>query len=145
MAKETFAYNPAQPTAQPRPQKHQTPGFNVQGLTDQINTVSRRLKVLEERYTNIDRRIQMGEQNMLNSHRSLKKEFKATSDEIVELKKELNKIKETMKLIISELKKCAKIDDVKVIEKYINLWDPLKFVTRNQVEKIVNEILDKKG
>ena len=41
------------------------------------------------------------------------------------------------------MKTSAKRDEVKVHEKYINLWNPVKFVTQNEVESIVKEILGK--
>jgi hypothetical protein len=32
---------------------------------------------------------------------------------------------------------------VKVLEKYINFWNPVKFVTQNEVEAIVKEMIQK--
>ena len=42
----------------------------------------------------------------------------------------------------NKIKDCAKTDDVKVLENYINLWDPIKFVTKDEVARIVEEALD---
>ena len=44
---------------------------------------------------------------------------------------------------ISELKNAAKRDEVKVLEKYINIWNPVKFVTQNEVESIVKDMLNR--
>ena len=43
--------------------------------------------------------------------------------------------------IVRELEETAKREEVKVLEKYINYWNPIKFVTQNEVEAIVSEIL----
>lgn len=132
-----------QPLFQNQQPPPQTPGRDIVGAVEQLTSVSRRLRVLEERYSNLDRRMQMGEQNMLSNHKTLNTEFKTTASDVSDLKKELDSIKETLKLVIKELKQCAKRDDVKVIEKYIDLWQPVKFVNRNQVEKMIKEALGK--
>ena len=45
--------------------------------------------------------------------------------------------------LVKELQTAAKRDEVKVLEKYINLWNPVKFVTQNEVEQIVKEMLER--
>ena len=47
-------------------------------------------------------------------------------------------------LLIKEITLSAKKEDVAVIKKYIEFWQPLNFVTPTQVEKIVREILEEK-
>ena len=144
MAKQPFGFgqNP-RPGDQREAVRSQVIGPDINSIMEQINTVSRRLRVLEERNSNIDKRIQLIEENMLSSHRSINTEIKTTAAEVNDLKKEINAIKETLKLVIQELRECAKKEDVKVLEKYINLWEPVKFVTLNQVEDIVREIMKK--
>jgi len=66
-----------------------------------------------------------------------------TSD-INEIRKEIHEIKDKLILLIKELQSVARKEEVKVLEKYINLWSPIKFVTQNEVEQIINEILEKK-
>ncbi|MBI4448282.1 hypothetical protein HY643_04840, partial [Candidatus Woesearchaeota archaeon] len=38
----------------------------------------------------------------------------------------------------------AKKENVKVLEKYINLWNPLNFVTREEAKRIAKEVLEEK-
>jgi hypothetical protein len=42
-------------------------------------------------------------------------------------------------MIIKELRMSAKKEEVDGLKKYVELWEPVKFVTQNQVEKIVEE------
>ena len=56
----------------------------------------------------------------------------------------MQELREKLMMVIRELQTVARKDEVKVLEKYINLWNPLKFVTQNEVEQIINEILEKK-
>ena len=113
-------------------------------LTEEIRNISRRLKVSEERYTNLRTKVELTEQNMLSRDKQISTEIKTTNVDVHELKKELAEIKERMLMLIKELQTCAKREEVKVLEKYINLWEPVNFVTRNEVEDIIKDILGKK-
>ncbi len=110
---------------------------------DKIQEVERRIRVLEERYRNMESRAKVTDQNMLNSHRKINKEIKSAHMEIQEVKKDLKDVRENLSLVINELKNAAKTDDVKTLEKYLDLWKPVEFVTRSQVKKIVEEMNEK--
>ena len=114
------------------------------GIRDEMVNIDRRLRVLEEGLTNMRRRFQVTEQNMLSKNRHFSTEIKTINSEINELKKEIMEIKERMLMMIKELQECAKKEEVKVLEKYINMWEPVNFVTKKDVEDIVRSIIKKK-
>lgn len=109
-------------------------------LNEDVSDLSRRLRVLEERYTNIRSRIQVMDQNMLLHNKKQTTDIKTINSDINDLKKEISDINEKMNLIINELNDSAKKEDIEVLQKYINLWDPMNFVTRKEVEKLIKEI-----
>ena len=86
---------------------------------------------------------QLIEQNMLAGHRNANLEIKTTNADLNEIKRELADIKSKLNLMAGEFRTFAKRDDVKVVERYVNLWSPLNFVTAAEVEKIVRRLLDK--
>ena len=108
---------------------------------DEIRNISRRLKVLEGRYTSLRNKSTVTEQNMLSRNKMLSTEIKTTNSDLHELRSEINEIKDRIMLIIKELQDSAKKDEVKVLERYINLWEPVKFVTRKEVEEIVKDMI----
>jgi DNA repair exonuclease SbcCD ATPase subunit len=126
--------------------KHKVPppSHELSEMKDDINSVERRLKVLEESFTNIRRSLQVAEQNMLSKNKIFSTEIRTLTSEIDDIKKEISDIKEKIMMLIKELGNTAKINDVKILEKYINLWDPIKFATRNEVERIIDEKLKNK-
>ncbi|MBD3310818.1 hypothetical protein GF351_06390 [Candidatus Woesearchaeota archaeon] len=111
-------------------------------IISQVNNMGRRLRVLEERFTELDRRAQLTDQNMLDHYKKLTAEIKAINDSVVEIKGEIDVIKSRIKEIVVELRKSAKEEDVKVLEKYINMWAPVKYVTQGEVEGIVRDVID---
>ena len=119
-------------------------GPAVPDYTSDITTLGRRMRVLEEKNISIRNNIELIENNMLNRHKHVTTEIKAMDSEIMELKRDMQEIKDRLLMLIKELQATAKKADVDVLKKYINMWEPVNFVTKNQVEDIVKEILEKK-
>lgn len=118
---------------------------NYGDVTSDVNALSRRLRLLEESFTNLRRFFQVTEKNALEKNKNFTTEIKTLASDIMEIKKEMQDIRDKLFLIIKELQTTARKDEVKVLEKYINLWNPIKFVSHNEVEQIINEVLEKKG
>ena len=125
--------------------KHKAPvAPDFSEVRGDINSLERRLRVLEEGVTNIRKSLQVAEHSMLTKNKTLLTEIRTLTSDMVEIKKEIFEIKEKVLLVIKDLEDTAKVNDVKVLEKYINLWNPVKFVTQEQVERIIDEKLKDK-
>ena len=118
------------------------PQPDMGSFSEDIGNLGRRLRVLEESFTNLRRVLQVTEQNMLDKNRMFTTEIRTIVSDVSDMKKEINDIKEKIMELVKELQTAAKRDEVKVLEKYINLWNPVKFVTQNEVEQIVKEMLE---
>jgi len=108
-------------------------------LSTLFKDMTTRMRVLEERYSNMRKNVQVGEQNILKWNRKLITEIKTVNMDIVEIKKGMHEIKENMTLVIKELKDTVKKQEVKVLEKYISLWEPLNYVTHNELERYIKK------
>ena len=143
-----------EPTLPPPPKKHEgilkfghgqqpeAPDFS--GMTSDISTLGRRLRLLKEGFTNIRRFFQVTEENVIAKNKHFSAEIKTLASDIMEIRKEIHELREKLLLVIKELQTTARKEEVKVLEKYINLWNPVKFVTQNEVESIISEVLGKK-
>ena len=118
-------------------------GIDLVQVSNELNNVSRRVRIMEERYINLRRKTQVTDQNMLLNNRRFANELKAVSDDVKEIKRNVLELNTKLKLIVKELRECAKKEDLNVLQKYIELWEPLNFVTRNEVEKLIQEALEK--
>jgi len=145
-----------QSTLPPPPKKHQGLKFghpqqqqqempDASSMNSDINSLSRRLRLLEEGFTNLRRFFQVTEENMIAKNKHFSAEIKTMASDIIETKKEVQEVRDKLMLVIRELQTVARKEEVKVLEKYINLWNPIKFVTQNEVEQIISEILDKRN
>ena len=119
------------------------PQQDLGSFSEDIGNLTRRLRVLEEGFTNIRRSLQVTEQNMLGKNKVFATEIRTLTSDINDVKKEINEVKEKIVEIVRELEGAAKREEVKVLEKYINYWNPIKFVSQNEVEEIVKEVIKK--
>lgn len=123
----------------PKPKSGADLNRMVSDLAGEVNNISRRMMILEERYTTLRKKSQLTDQNFLNGGKKASTDMHTVHEQIDELKKDLDDTIEKMRIIVRELKECAKHSDVEVLQKYINLWQPLNFVTRDTVTKLVSE------
>ena len=124
--------------------KEEKSGPDFASVQEQVMTVTRRLRVLEEQQTNVRRKLQMVEQNMLSNNKKLNDGIKDVNADIVEVKRMVADMETKILMIIKELKETARKDDVSVLQKYINMWEPVNFVTRDELEKALEEALGSK-
>lgn len=115
------------------------PGPNVLDLSGNVTDIDRRMRILEERFLNLRQKTQVIEQNIIHHDKKLYTEIKTTNTEIFELKREIDAIKNKFLLLSKEVSTLAKKEDVDVLNKYISMWDPMKFVTRKEVSDIIDE------
>ena len=137
--------NPFQEPPEPKKKgglfKHEKPQAEVNPLSEELGNTITRLRVLEERYTNLQSEVRVTEENMINRGKRLTKEIKTLTLDITEVRSEINEIKDKVLMIMKELQAFAKREDVKILKKYIEMWEPMNFVTHNEVEEIISEKL----
>lgn|SRR3989338_2859434 len=118
-----------------------TPAAEFQSMGQEVNNVSRRLRLLEDRTQNLRQKVQLTDQNMLDNQRKLLTEIKTNADDIAEMKHQIQEVENKIVMLIKELRMCANKEDVDIMSKYLEFWQPQTFVTREQVEKIIQEML----
>ena len=108
-------------------------------------TSEERVRILESKYALMRDRLFLINQNMLNEYKRLNKEIKFVNDELKSIKLEFNEIKSLLRNIANEMQNFAKKEDFKVIEKYLNLINPLNFMTEEDVKKLIRGEKHSKG
>lgn len=110
-------------------------------LTETITSTLRRLRVIETRFENIHKKLQFVEQNMLEQQKKVHTEIKTTSLDVLEIKRGLLELQNRVRTLAKEVQMRASKEDVEVLKRYLQFWEPIKFVTAEQVEKIVARVL----
>lgn len=115
----------------------ETEGFGLDKLFVWIRGVEGKLNILRREFD-----VLRG--NETKKYDKLNKECKIINEELLELKREIEKIKENLNLIIKELKLTAGKEEILTLKKYVDLWNPLTFVTQRDVERIIEEKIKEK-
>ncbi|HDD05243.1 MAG TPA: hypothetical protein ENF51_02010 [Candidatus Aenigmarchaeota archaeon] len=111
----------------------------VQFLYQQVNQLMSRVRLLEERYDQLSTKIKIVDESSLKRYKEIKEmisDFNADVDELRKLVKELETV---VKNIIKELENVAKVQDVKVLERYINLLDPTRYLTKEEAIQLIRK------
>lgn len=127
------------------------PAKKQQGLSvpegpslEQMNALTGRLRMNEERYGELRKKLLLVEQNMLSHHKKAMSEVRSLQSDLTELKRTLISVEDKIITIIKELQLTARKEDVGVLKRYMEYWDPVKFVTVDQMEKMIDEKFSQK-
>lgn len=121
--------------------RHESAQKEAAPLSQELESTINRLRVLEERYTNVQLELRVTEENMIRRNKKQATDIKALTLDINELRKEINEIKDKVLMVIKELQSFAKKEDVKVMQRYLDMWEPMNFVTRKEINEIIDEKL----
>ena len=106
-----------------------------------LNEFAARLRVLESKVNLIKDDISVTNSNLIEDSRKAITKHQISSQDIKEMRIEITKMKETLKHMIEESSEFARKQDIKVLEKYINMWNPLRYVTETEVKDITKKQL----
>jgi len=107
------------------------------------NELNTRIRILEGKYNLTRERMLLINQNMIDHYKILNDEIRTIKKDLKEIKETMETIKETNKSMIKEMSFFARKEQLKVLEKYINIWNPLNFVTKEEVLELINKKGDK--
>lgn len=125
----------------PKPQE--TKQAPVSDFELKLAAVARGMKLLEERYDSLRQQIRFIDQNLLDTKKKVEAEIKATDSELGELSADIKALKENVLNFSKELKMAAKMQDLATLSKYLDLWEPVEFLTRKQAVELIEEAKQK--
>lgn len=116
---------------------------------DKVDIHSRAILNVVERQKNLESSVDLlGEKIELLDHNSIKEfkeihaEMKNMREDIGDIKHELSLIKDFNSKSGKQFKLMSQKDDVKKLEKYIDLWNPMEFVVRDELNEFREKIKD---
>ena len=104
----------------------------------------RSVRMLEERYTTLRKKNQISDQNIIDDTNKTFMKLKQLFNEINDVKVNIDEMKEKLDIFSIEIGEMASRHELKVLKNYINLWEPMKFLTEKQAIRIIKEELSSK-
>ncbi len=105
----------------------------------------RRLRVLEERFMNLRRKAQLSDEKLLAAEQKLATELKALTQEFTDLHHVVIDLQESINTVKAEMGHAASQYDLKALEKYVGYWEPMQFVTKDELLRKENLLKERTG
>lgn len=108
-------------------------------IANQLSSIATRLKLAEERYSNLSKRNQITEASLLEFEKELKTELRVLTKQTVELRKRLLEMHAKLDAMQGELGSVVQKHEFTVLERYLDLWQPMQFVTREEARRMIEQ------
>ncbi|MFP4567433.1 MAG: hypothetical protein ACLFN8_00665 [Candidatus Woesearchaeota archaeon] len=132
--------NPQQPNTNNFPHAQNTWAKpQTDEVSKSLSEIASSIRILEDRYMNLRRKSQITDQNLIELQKEYFKEKKHMNQELLETKIKLQELIEDLKIMHTELKDTAKQKDITVLNSYLDMWEPIQFVTRAEIEKLIKD------
>lgn len=99
-----------------------------------ILAVISRLKDSENSLDIMSEKIEMLDHNAVANFKKISNDIKSLRQDIRDINEHIAEIKEFNQRMSKQIKLMATNDEVIKLEKYIDLWDPMQFVTKEELE-----------
>ncbi|MGM5483419.1 MAG: hypothetical protein ACQER9_00710 [Nanobdellota archaeon] len=115
---------------------------NQESALEEIAVLSKRIKLIENSLRGIKNSLENLENNFVTLNKDARRDIKSLEEENDELKNTIWNLKENMKKMSKDFQNVASQDDFKVMQKYLDFWNPVKFTTPQMVKRIVKDELE---
>lgn len=137
---------PAAPRRLPLGERRPSPAELIEKrISEQIAQLIGRIKIIEERIDTLRSHIELIDKTVIEKHKASISEIRDLQDSMRSLKADSDEAKELSERIIKRLEAFASKEEVKVLERYIDAWQPLNYITRSELKATVISILKDLG
>jgi septal ring factor EnvC (AmiA/AmiB activator) len=120
-------------TYKPMPEQRPSPN-------EQIKTVTSRISFVEQRYRNFETRLKQLQKNIVDQQQETRRLLRDLEKRSLKFDTQLEGFTDRLKALRNEIILRASKEDVAVLKKYIDIWNPFEFVTADQVEQLVRDL-----
>ncbi len=99
------------------------------------------LKIFDQRLSQLKDTVRMVDQNNIDKYNDLKEILRNLSAEVSSNKTKMVELEDAMDRLQKQLEKFAKLQDVKILDKYLSFIDPSRFLSKEDVIKIIEEYM----
>ena len=101
--------------------------------------LSERTRLLEERLKQSFQKIQVIDETNMNKIKDIKDKITNLEEQLAAIRKDFDEAKEIVRRIAKDMSQTAKLSDLRVLEKYINMVDITRLVTKEDVLRLIDE------
>jgi hypothetical protein len=118
--------------------------YNINAISALLAEFSTRLNDMEERQRLLKERVLMLSRTMLKQGEKIGKEISLVKEDIKLVTDNMDKMKDAIQHIINESAEFARREEMRVVEKYMKLWEPLHYARIEDVKEMIKKALRKR-
>ena len=111
----------------------------IDDVSRSLSEIASSIRILEDRYLNLRKKSQLTDQALIDLQKEYFKEKKHLNQELIDVKIQLQELIDDIKIMRGELKDTVKQKEKTTLNKYLEFWEPLQFITRKEAEKILEK------
>jgi len=117
----------------------------LSGMSERVNEIASRLAVLEERSGNLRKNGRVTDQSLISYDKETRTTIRALNERLTELAHKVEEVHEKIDAMSAEMNLVVKRHEITVLERYLDLWQPMSFMTREEAKLLVQEALQAKA
>ncbi|MGB9675423.1 MAG: hypothetical protein ACP5IJ_02795 [Candidatus Nanoarchaeia archaeon] len=114
-------------------------------LSEELSSMGARLRLVEQKIEGLRGHVQLLDNTLMEKHKSLVSEIRDIQDNLRALRADIDGQKDLIDRLAKRMEALASAEEVKVLQRYVELWQPLQFVTRAEVKTLVQNALKAAG
>jgi chromosome segregation ATPase len=112
---------------------------------ERISSLATSMRVVEDRYNTLRKKLQMTDDELIEAQQSFEKERKVLDEQILECKERIRELESEVKEMKEEISKAVHRRDFRYLKKYVDYWDPSRFITRDEAQSLLDESTTENG
>lgn len=105
--------------------------------------ISESLKLLDQKIAQMRDTLKLIDKNTLEKYSELSTSISDLINKVSSIEERLDRDESEIRMIEAQIKELARVEDLKVLQKYLELIDPTRFLSKEDVIKIIEEYLEK--
>jgi chromosome segregation ATPase len=112
---------------------------------ERISSLATSMRVVEDRYNTLRKKLQMTDDELIEAQQSFEKERKVLDEQILECKERIRELESDVKEMKEEITKAVHRQDFRYLKKYVDYWDPSRFITRDEAASLLDDDATQNG
>lgn len=125
-------------------QKSGEENFDFNRVLGIVSDLSRRVRTLEERLRASRERLDIVDDSVHDTLQRVNDEVLDVKNELLEVNNVLEEFRKTLQQVIKQLSVFARKSDLLALEKYVDLMDPARYLTKDEIVDLIREVTGKR-
>ncbi|MFH0831316.1 MAG: hypothetical protein V1886_00400 [archaeon] len=120
-------------------------GENTSEIASLLSGFNTKISDFESRHELLREKVIILGNTFIKSRDSMKKEIMLIKEDLVRLRDTTDNIQENIRHILSQLEDFARKEQLQAFERYVKIWEPLKFMKEEEVQKMIDDALSSRN